>query len=111
VRKNPNAVRALMSALVRGQKYAADPANRAEVLDLVARETKQDRALVETIWGQYVFNPAFDEAYVADMRNMADYLVASGRLKSVTDPMDYSYTAPVAAVDPGLVKIQGKAKI
>jgi ABC-type nitrate/sulfonate/bicarbonate transport system substrate-binding protein len=111
VRKNPNAVRALMSALVRGQKYAADPANRAEVLDLVARETKQDRALVETIWGQYVFNPVFDEAYVADMRNMADYLVASGRLKSVTDPMDYSYTAPVAAADPGLVKIQGKAKM
>jgi ABC-type nitrate/sulfonate/bicarbonate transport system substrate-binding protein len=111
VRKNPNAARALMSALVRGQKYAADPANRTEVLDLVARETKQDRALVETIWGQYVFNPAFDEAYVADMRNMADYLVASGRLKSVTDPMEYSYTAPVAAADPGLVKIQGKAKI
>ena len=111
VRKNPNAVRALMSALVRGQKYAADPANRTEVLDLVARETKQDRALVETIWGQYVFDPAFNEAYVADMRNMADYLVASGRLKSVTDPMEYSYTAPVAAVDPGLVKVEGKAKI
>jgi ABC-type nitrate/sulfonate/bicarbonate transport system substrate-binding protein len=111
VRKNPNAVRALMAALVRGQKYAADPANRAEVIGLVAQETKQDRALVEAIWDQYVFNPAFDEAYVADMRSMASYLVASGRLKSVTDPMDYTYTAPVAAADQGLVKVQGRAKI
>jgi ABC-type nitrate/sulfonate/bicarbonate transport system substrate-binding protein len=111
VRRNPNAVRLLMAALVRGQKYAADPKNRAEVLALVAEQTKQERALVEAIWGEYVFNPAFDDAYVADMRSMAEYLVASGRLKSVTDPMEYSYTAPVAAADPALVKIQGKAKI
>ena len=111
VRKNPNAVRAVMSALVRGQKYAADPANRAEVVGLVARETKQDPAVVESIWDQYVFNPAFDEAYVADMRSMAGYLVASGRVRAVADPMDYTYTAPVAAADPGLVKIQGRARI
>ena len=111
VRKNPNAVRALMAALVRGQKYAADPANRAEVIDLVAKETKQDKGLVEAIWGQYVFNPAFDEAYVSDMRNMAEYLVASGRMKAVADPMDYTFTAPVAAADAALVKIPGKAKI
>jgi ABC-type nitrate/sulfonate/bicarbonate transport system substrate-binding protein len=111
VRANPNAVRALIAALVRGQKYAADPANRAEVLGLVAQETKQDRALVEAIWAQYVFNPAFDEAYVADMRSMAEYLVASGRMKTVADPMDYTYTAPVEAADPALVKIRGKVKI
>lgn len=110
-RRNPNTVRALMAALVRGQKYAADPANRAEVLGLVARETKQDPALVEAIWDQYAFNPAFDEAYVADMRSMAGYLVASGRVRTVTDPMEYTFTAPVAAADPALVKIQGKARI
>ena len=110
-RKNPNATRALMAALVRGQKYAADPANRAEVLALVAQETRQDRALVEAIWGQYRFDPAIGEAYVADMRAMASFLVASGRMKSEGDPMDYTYTAPVAAADPALVAIPGKAKL
>ena len=74
-RNNPNALRALVAALVRGQKYAADPKNRSEVLALVAQETKQDPALVEAIWDQYQFNPVFDEAYVADMRSMAEYLV------------------------------------
>ena len=43
--------------------------------------------------------------------SMADYLVASGRLKAVSDPMDYTFTAPVAAADPALVKVQGKTKI
>jgi hypothetical protein len=45
------------------------------------------------------------------MRSMAGYLVASGRLRSVADPMDYTYTAPVAAADPSLVKVPGKARI
>jgi len=111
VRKNPNATRALVAALVRGQKYAADPANRAEVLALVAQETKQDRALVEAIWGQYKFDPLIGESYVADMRSMSAFLVASGRLKAEIDPATYTYTEPMAAADPKLVTIEGKAKL
>lgn len=87
-----------MAALVRGQKYVADPANRAEVLALVAQETKQDRGLVEADPGQYRFDPAIGEAYVADMRATAGYLVASGRMKLRSHLMDYTYTAPVAAL-------------
>lgn len=107
VRRNPKATRALMAALVRGQKYAIDPANRAEVVALVAAETKQDPALAEAIWDQYDFNPIIDQAYADDMRSMAGYLVASGRVKSMQDPMAYTFTAPVAAADPALVKLPG----
>jgi taurine transport system substrate-binding protein len=111
VRKNPKATRALMAALVRGQRYAANPANRAEVIGLVATETKQDTALVEAIWSQYDFNPAIDDAYVADMRSMSEFLVASGRMKTVQNPMDYTFTGAVAAADPALVKVQGGMKL
>ena len=110
VRRNPVATRALMAILVRGQKYVADPRNRAEVVALVARETKQDLALVDAIWGEYVFDPAFDERYVADMQSMTDYLVASGRVKSPKSPLDYTFTDPVAAADPALVKLPGRWK-
>lgn len=110
VRKNPNATRILMAVLVRGQKYVADPANRTEVLDLVARETKQNRALVEAIWGDYAFNPAFDQAYVDDMESMSGYLVASGRMKSARSPLDFTDTNPVKAADPALVKVDGRWK-
>ena len=72
-------MRALMVAPIPGQKYAADLANRADVIGFVARETKQDLALVEAIWDQYAFSPAFGKAYVANTCSMAEYLVASGR--------------------------------
>jgi hypothetical protein len=99
-----------MAVLVRGQNYVANPANRTEVLDLVARETKQDRALVEAIWGDYDFNPAFDQGYVADMESMSGYLVASGRIKTPRHPLDYTYSDPVAAADPALVRVPGRWK-
>lgn len=97
VRRNPNATALLMAALVRAQRYVSDPANRAEVLDRVAAVTKQDRTLVEAIWSEYGFDPGFDQAYVDDMRAMADYLVASGRAKAVKDPLDYTYSGPAGA--------------
>jgi ABC-type nitrate/sulfonate/bicarbonate transport system substrate-binding protein len=108
VRRNPNGVRALMAVLVRAQRYVADPANRAEVIAMVARETRQDAALVEAIWGEYVFNPAFDAAYVADMGSMTQYLLASGRVRQARDPQDYTFSDPVAAVDPALVTVPGR---
>jgi ABC-type nitrate/sulfonate/bicarbonate transport system substrate-binding protein len=99
-----------MAVLVRAQKYVADPANAQEVLDLVAAQTKQDRALVAAIWGDYSFNPAFDDAYVADMESMSRYLVASGRVRAPKHPLDYTFTDPVAAADASLVKLPGRWK-
>lgn len=110
VRKNPVATRTLMAVLVRGQKYVANPANRAEVLDLVSAQTKQDKSLVEAIWGDYAFNPAFDDAYVADMESMSGYLVASGRIKAPKHPLDYTYSDPVGSADPALVRRAGRWK-
>lgn len=107
-RRHPNATRALVAVLLRAQRYAADPANRAEVLGLVAQETRQPRELVEAIWGEYVFNPAFDEAYVADMESMTRYLLASGRVRQARHPLDYTFTEPLAAADPSLVRVAGR---
>lgn len=97
VRKNPKATNALMAALVKAQAYVSAPANKAEVIGLVSEKTKQEKALVEAIWGQYTFDPTFDERYVADMKFMTDYLVASGRVKEPKDPLDYTYSAPAVA--------------
>lgn len=107
VRRNPEATNRLMQVLVQAQRYVADPANRAEVLPLVAAETKQEPALVEAIWDLYAFEPRFDQAYVDDMARMTDFLVVSGRAAEALDPMSYTYTAPVAAVDPSLVTVAG----
>jgi ABC-type nitrate/sulfonate/bicarbonate transport system substrate-binding protein len=111
VRKHPIATRVLIANLVKGQRYVADPGNRAEVIALVAEHTKQDKALVEAIWGEYIFDPTFDEDYVSDMQSMTQYLVASGRVKDAKHPLDYTYTDPVGAAEPAAVKQPGRWKI
>jgi taurine transport system substrate-binding protein len=110
VKKNPIATRVLMAHLVKAQRYVADPGNRGDVIGLVAEHTKQDKALVEAIWGEYIFDPTFDEKYVADMQSMTQYLVASGRVKDPKHPLDYTYSDPVGAADPSLVKQPGRWK-
>ncbi len=111
VRKNPVATIKMMGALVRAQRYVADPKNRTEVIDLFCEQTKQDKTLATAIWDDYVFDPSVDAAYVGDMKAMTDYLVASGRVKNPKDPLDYTYSAPVAAADPALVKVAGRFKV
>ena len=110
VRKNPVATRRMMEVLLRAQRYVADPKNRNEVVTLFVNESKQDRALADAIWDQYEFDPAFDDRYVRDMERLTEFLVASGRLKAPKHPLDYTFTDPVAAVDPALVKVPGRFK-
>jgi ABC-type nitrate/sulfonate/bicarbonate transport system substrate-binding protein len=109
-KKNPVATRNMVAVLLRGQKYVADPKNRAEVITLFTEQTKQDKTLAEAIWGEYSFDPVFDDAYVKDMEAMTAYLVASGRIKAPKSVLDYTYTAPLAAADPSLVKVAGHVK-
>ncbi len=110
VKKNPIATRRMVEVMLRAQRYVADPKNRAEVIALYVEQSKQDKALAEAIWDQYTFDPVFDDAYVRDMQRLTDYLVETGRLKSPKNPLDYTYTDPLAAVDPALVKVPGRFK-
>jgi ABC-type nitrate/sulfonate/bicarbonate transport system substrate-binding protein len=111
VKKNPVATRKMVEVLLRGQKYAADPKNKDEVITLFAEQSKQDKALAQAIWDEYVFDPTFDEQYVKDMDQMTAYLVASGRVKMPKSVLDYTYSAPLAAADPALVKVPGRFKV
>jgi hypothetical protein len=38
------------------------------------------------------------------------YLLATGRVKTAKNPLDYTFTAPLAALEPGLVKVPGLFK-
>ncbi|MBI3456605.1 MAG: NrtA/SsuA/CpmA family ABC transporter substrate-binding protein [Candidatus Rokubacteria bacterium] len=110
VRKNPRTVRAVMQVLLRAQRYVADPKNKDEVLRLFAEFQKQDVATNRALWDNYVFNPVFDEAYVADMERTAAFLETSGRIKKRTPILEYTYTDPVGEIDASLVKVRGHWK-
>jgi len=110
-KKNPVATRKLVEVLLRAQRHVADPKNRDEVIALFVEQTKQDKTLAQAIWDEYTFDPVFDDAYVKDMDAMTAYLVASGRIKAPKSVLDYTFTAPLAAADPALVKVAGRVKI
>jgi ABC-type nitrate/sulfonate/bicarbonate transport system substrate-binding protein len=110
VRKNPKATRAIMQVMLRAQRYVADPKNRDEVIQLFAEFQKQDVETNRAIWDDFVFNPVFDEAYVQDMERTAAFLEGAGRIKSRTHVLDYTYTDPVAELDPALAKVKGRWK-
>lgn len=109
-RRSPNTLRAALGAMLRAQRYVANPANTDEVQRMFAEFQKQDLELVRAIWGNYVFNPVFDDQYVADMERTAAYLETSGRIKKRMDVLDYTYTAPLAELDKSLIKVEGRWK-
>jgi ABC-type nitrate/sulfonate/bicarbonate transport system substrate-binding protein len=108
VRRNPITTQQMVAAMLRAQRHVADPKNREEVVDLFCRQTRQDKATVAAVWDGYVFDPALDQAYVDDMKAVTDSLVAGGRIKSPKDPLDYTFSKPLAAADPTLVKVTGR---
>ncbi|MGE0314350.1 MAG: ABC transporter substrate-binding protein [Lautropia sp.] len=110
VRSNPIATAKMMAALTRAQEYVADPKHRSEVIDLFCAQTKQDKTLATAIWDQFGFDPTIDQAFVDDMKAMTDFLASSGRVKNPKDPLDYTFTAPVAAYKSSLVKVPGRFK-
>ena len=110
VRKHPKAVRAIMQVMLRAQRYVADPKNKEEVLRLFAEFQKQDVETNRAIWDDYVFNPVFDDEYVADMERTTAFLEGAGRIKKRTHVLDYTYTEPVAEIEPSLVKVTGRWK-
>ena len=111
VRKNPVATRKMVEVLLRGQRYVADPKNRDEVIRIFTEQTKQDMALAQATWGDYTFDPTLDEEYVKDMDAMTAFLVATGRIKQARSVLDYTYSAPLASIDPSLVKVPGRFKV
>lgn len=109
-RKNPKTVRAMMQVLLRAQKYVADPKNKEEVLRLFAEFQKQDVETNRAIWDDYVFTSVFDDDYVADMERTTAFLEGAGRIKKRAHVLDYTYTDPVAEIEPALVKVKGRWK-
>jgi hypothetical protein len=100
----------MLGVLLRGQRQSADPARRDETIRIFSEFQKQDAAMNRAIWGDYVFNPAFDEAYVEDMERTAAFLESAGRIKKRVHVLDYTYTEPLARLDPALVKVRGRWK-
>jgi ABC-type nitrate/sulfonate/bicarbonate transport system substrate-binding protein len=106
-RRNPKATRAILEVLLKAQRYVADPKNRDEVIKMFSEFQKQEVAMNTAIWDNYVFEAAFDQGYVDDMKRTTEYLLAAGRIRQNVEPISYAHTALLKSIDPGLVKVEG----
>ncbi len=110
VRNNPNATQALVDVMVKAQNYVKDPANQDEVLAMFSKFQDQPLEMNAALIDNYTFDPTIDEAYVEDMNAVAEFLEATNRISGRMDPLSFTYSAPLAAVDPALVKVEGEWK-
>ena len=108
VRNNPNATQAIIDVMVKAQNYVKDPANKDEVLKIFSDFQNQPVEMNAALLDNYTFDPTIDEAYVEDMNAVADFLEATNRISGKMDPLSYTYSAPLATVDPSLVKVEGE---
>ncbi len=108
VRDNPQTVQAMMEVLVRAQKFVADTANRAEVIELFSKFQNQPVEMNDALFdNNYVFNPVFDDAYIADMEAISAFLASSGRINDEMPVLEYTYTGPIGSIDASLVEVTG----
>jgi ABC-type nitrate/sulfonate/bicarbonate transport system substrate-binding protein len=107
IRENPNAARNIMLVLLRAQDYVSDPANREEVLTMVAEFLEQPREQVEAPWDRYPFESTFDQDYVRDQQEYTNFLFDAGVIGEQIDPLEYTYTGYAEEYDPSLVTVPG----
>jgi ABC-type nitrate/sulfonate/bicarbonate transport system substrate-binding protein len=107
VRRNPKAADALVKVLVETQEYVSDPANRDEVVKIFSDFHSQPVEMNAALLDNYTFDAKVDAAYVEDMDAIAGFLSATNRIGEKRDILSYTYTAPLAKVDAGLVEVEG----
>ena len=88
----------------------SDPADQEEALKIFSDYEKQPIEMNKAIISNYTFNPKFDKAYVDDVKAIEAFLKSTNRIPSEGDPLDYSYSGPMKAIDPSFVEIDGKWK-
>jgi ABC-type nitrate/sulfonate/bicarbonate transport system substrate-binding protein len=115
IRKNPNAAKAILEVLLRGQAYCENPGNKEEVMKIHQEFTEQSMEIIEMGWEPYWGHPdlpngPINERFVADMQNYTDFLQSHGRIKDAMHPLDYTYTGFLEEVKPEFVEIKGKWK-
>lgn len=115
IRKNPNAAKAILKVLLRGQAYCENPANKEEVMKIHQEFTEQPMEIIEMGWEPYwghpdIPNGPINKRFVADMQNYTDFLAGHGRIKNPMSPLDYTYTAFLEEIRPEFVEIKGRWK-
>mgnify|MGYP001210451609 CR=1 FL=1 len=107
IKDNPNSSSAVMRAMFKAQAWLQDKANRTEAIQIFAKYSGYDPALIDKFWDDYDFTPNLDQAYLDDMNSYTKFLADTGAIKNPQNPISYTDTAFVKAYNPSLVTFDG----
>lgn len=110
VSANPNTIAAYLSVMERAHAYAADPANKDEVVAAFAEYQNQPAKMSSDLYENYVYDLTIDDTFMADVNAVADYLLEVGRIKSKMDASEFVYTDALKSVNPDLAKVDSSWK-
>lgn len=106
VRDNPNTIEAYLSVMDRAHRYAADPANKAEVAAEFSEYQNQPVQMNMDLYENYEYDLTIDESFMADVNAVAEYLHSQGRISTKMDATEFVYVDALKAVDPDLVSVE-----
>lgn len=110
VRDNPNTIQAYLEVMAKAHAYAADPANKDEVVAAFAEFQKQPVDMNSDLYENYVFDLTIDDLFISDVNAVVDYLESVGRIDNGMDATEFVYTDALKAVDSNLVSAEGAWK-
>jgi NitT/TauT family transport system substrate-binding protein len=108
VERNPEVITALIRALLHAADLAAADPRKAR--DIVQRHTKLDPAVIDGIWGNFVFKPALTRELLAYWGQEATWAKAGGKLTPATPIPDFRKIIEprfLQALAPGSVHMDG----
>lgn len=106
--KNPNTIKALLSALKKATDYINS--NREEAIKILAPELHLSEAELTEIMSRNVYSMNVDDTYVNGSNGapVGEYLKAVGNIKSIPEPASYHDLSLLKAVDASLVQTEFK---
>lgn len=110
VRDNPETIKAYLKVMARAHAYAADPANKDEVVAAFAAYQDQPAQMSADLYENYVYDLTIDDAFMTDVNAVVAYLESVGRIEGGMDATEFVYTDGLKAVDPSLVGAEGAWK-
>jgi NitT/TauT family transport system substrate-binding protein len=103
VDKNPNTLVALLKGLAKGQDFLM--ANRAEALDILTKKLSIPKDELAEMVGRNRYTMLMDQAFLTELDNTAESLVAAKQIPKAPKATTYTVTAPMKRARPEWVTL------
>lgn len=110
IRSAPRTIDATVRALVKAQEFIANETNFAEVNAIFSKYHNQPMEMNAVVIKTFSPSVALDRRFVADIEEVQEFLLQSGRLRKKVEVASILYGEPLRKIDPKLVSVETRWK-